>query len=102
MPIIKKLRILINFFINFIFIFLFLININLSFAWSGYDFDNKTEIEIEAGNLVREGLIIEFYDSNTDEYHNAKVLYIESAAGGQLLRVEDYNLNIKRNLIMED
>lgn len=31
-------------------------------AWDGYDYDSSTYIEIEKGNLVREGLEIEFYD----------------------------------------
>ena len=46
-------------------------------AWSGFDSVTSQSIEIEAGNLVREGLVIEFFDNSDQNYHYAKVLEIE-------------------------
>ena len=72
------------------------------YSWSGYDYDNKVEIEIEEGNLVKEGLVIEFYDSNSDDYHNAKILFIESDSGNSMIRLHDLDLDKKRIFIMQD
>ena len=71
-------------------------------AWSGYDYDNKTDIEIGPGNLVRESLIIQFYDSKYDDYHTAQVLFMESDSGGTRLQVKDLDLNKTRIFIMQD
>lgn len=91
----KKLKIL-----TFTIFTLLLTNQN-SFAWSGYDFENKIDIDIESGNLVREGLTFQFYDSKTDNYHNAKVLFLEEGIGGQNLQVFDYETKQTRTFIME-
>jgi hypothetical protein len=50
---------------------------NISFAWSGYDLENSQLIEIDSGNLVREGLIIEFFDNKSQNYYYGKVLQME-------------------------
>ena len=71
-------------------------------AWTGYDYDNKTEIEISEGNLVREGLIIQFYDSKLDNYHSAKVLFLDEVAGGTRIQIKDLDSKKERFFIMEN
>jgi hypothetical protein len=71
-------------------------------AWSGYDFEDKTEIEIGEGNLVREGLIIQFYDTKLDNYRSAKVLFLEESSGGSRLQVKDLDSKKERVFIMEN
>ena len=85
-----------------LFTFVFLNFSSNSYAWSGYDFNNKVDIEIDQGNLVREGLLIQFYDSKTDSYHGGKILLMESDSGGTMLRIQDLELNIIRTFIMEN
>lgn len=70
-------------------------------AWSGYDYQAKTEININSGNLVREGLIIEFYDTKLDEYHNGQILMMEeTSSGSTTLRIKDFNLNNKERVFV--
>ncbi len=71
-------------------------------AWSGYDYDNKTEIDIGPGNLVREGLIIQFYDNRSDNFHTARVLFSEEIAGGTRLQIKDLDSNKERTFIMQN
>ncbi len=73
-----------------------------SLAWTGYDFDDKNQIEIGSGNLVREGFLIQFYDSKSDNYHSAKVLFLDDVSGGSRLQVKDLDLNKERTFIMEN
>ena len=73
-----------------------------TWAWSGYDYDNKTQIEIGPGNLVREGLIIQFYDSKIDNYHTAKVLFVDEIAGGTRIQLEDLDLKKERTFLMQN
>lgn len=73
-----------------------------SLAWTGYDYDNKTEIEIGPGNLVREGLLIQFYDSKADNYRTAKVLFSDEIAGGTRLQIEDLDAKKERTFIMQN
>ncbi len=73
-----------------------------AFAWTGYDYDNKTEIEISEGNLVREGLIIQFYDSKLDSFHSAKVLLVEEIAGGTRIQIKDLDSKKERFFIMQN
>lgn len=72
-----------------------------SWGWKGYDYDEKTTIEIGAGNLVRPGMIIDFYDFKDDDIHNAKVIFMESAPAGCLTQVKDFNTEKERSLFME-
>ncbi len=70
-------------------------------AWTGYDYTEKTEIIISGGNLVREGLVIEFYDTKADEYHNGKIIMMEETSGGDAtLKVEDFNTEKTRVFVM--
>ena len=74
---------------------------NSSFAWSGYDYDNKSEIDIGPGNLVREGLVIQFYENKTDDFKTAKVLFSEAIAGGTRLQLQELETKKERTFIME-
>lgn len=89
------------FFYSLFIIFFFTLGYD-SYAWNGYDFNSKVEIDIGEGNLVREGLTIQFYDSKTDAYHSAVVLLLESAPGGTMLQVQDLDLKMERTFIMEN
>ena len=89
------------FFYSLFIIFFFSFS-SISYGWSGYDFDNKIDIEIDEGNLVREGLLIQFYDSKTDSYHSAKVLLLESDPGGTMLQIKHLELNSTRTFIMNN
>lgn len=73
---------------NFCFI---LSSLNPCYAWEGYDYTSRSSIEIESGNLVREGLIIEFYDSADGNYHTGKVIFLDEDFNGASLTIEDYN-----------
>lgn len=79
----------------------FFLNINPALAWNGYDYDNKTSIEIGPGNLVREGSMIQFYDSKKDNYVTAKILFMDSVAGGTRIQLEDLDSKKERTFIME-
>ena len=93
---------------KFTFLKIFLISsiISLSFfakkaqAWSGYDYDSKTEIDIGQGNLVREGSLVEFYDSKDDNFHSAKINFMQSSAGGVEINVFDLDNKKERKFIM--
>lgn len=80
----------------------FFLSINSGYAWTGYDYDNKTEVEIGPGNLVREGLVFQFYDSKADNYHTAKVLFMDSVAGGTRIQLRDLDIKKDRTFIMQD
>ena len=71
-----------------------------SSTWDGYDYDNKTEVEIGSGNLVREGSMIQFYESKSDNYHTARVLFVEDIAGGTRVQVLDLDTRKERTLTM--
>ena len=72
-----------------------------SFAWDGFDQDENSVIEIGPGNLVKEGLIIDFYDDS--DLHTGKVISVNSVGGGTELIVEDVNNdNKERIFIMRD
>ncbi len=76
--------------------------ISKSIAWDGYDYANKVEIEIGPGNLVREGLIIQFYDGIDNSHHPAQVLLVESVPGGTRLEIKDLDRKKKRVFIMQN
>ncbi|MBM3589970.1 MAG: hypothetical protein FJX30_01140 [Alphaproteobacteria bacterium] len=69
-------------------------------AWSGYDYDCKTEIDIGSGNLVREGNLIQFYDSKDDNFHTARVQFVQSVAGGTEVNVIDLDTKKERFFLM--
>ena len=69
-------------------------------AWSGYDYENKTEIDIGEGNLVREGSLIQFYDSKDDNFHTARINFMQSSAGGIEMNLIDLDTKKERNFVM--
>ena len=73
---------------------------DITLAWSGYDFDYKTEIDIGPGNLVREGSVIQFYDTKDDNFHTAKVIIVQSIAGGTEVVINDLDTKKERSFIM--
>ncbi len=73
-----------------------------AWAWSGFDYETKNNIDIGPGNLVREGLIFEFYDTQDDSYHNAKVILQQESASGTVLQIEDLTLKKERTFYMEN
>lgn len=87
-----------------IFIFLFLIFLSLSArCWDGIDIKNRSLIEIGSGNLVREGLFIDFYDCEDGILHEAEVVLIEYLPDGNArLILKDLELSSKREFIMYD
>ena len=91
---------------TFLKIFLSSLLISLSFfikkaqAWSGYDYETKTEIDIGQGNLVREGSLIQFYDSKDDNFHTARINFMQSSAGGTELNLLDLDTKKERNFVM--
>lgn len=80
--------------------FLSSLNPSKSMAWTGYDYFLKTEIDIGVGNLVREGYVIQFYDSKDDNFRTAKVNSIQSVAGGTEIIVFDLDSKKERQFIM--
>ena len=69
-------------------------------AWEGVNQENNNMIEIPKGNLVEEGLIIEFYEN--DILHNGKVLVMNDMAIGTELTIEDFNDdNKEKTFIMQ-
>lgn len=67
------------------------------FAWAGFDYENKTSIDIPVGNLVREGSVIQFYETKSDNYRTAKVIFIQSLAIGT--EIELFDLDNKKNRV---
>lgn len=90
-----------TFLLFFATIFAAIFFITPSFAWTGYDYDEKTTIAIEEGNLVREGLVIQFYDYQLDQYHAGKILFIESVADGTRIQLKDLDSKKNRIFIMQ-
>jgi len=66
-------------------------------AWAGFDYENKTSIDIPVGNLVREGSVIQFYETKSDNYRTAKVIFIQSLAMGT--EIELFDLDNKKNRV---
>ena len=78
-----------------------IISTNAAHAWEGYDYESRDRIDIGPGNLVREGLAIQFYDINADDYHTAKVVLMESVAGGTRITMQDLDTKKERIFIMQ-
>jgi len=72
-----------------------------SLAWDGVDQNRNSPIEIGPGNLVREGLVIDFYDSS--ELHTGRVITMNEIGNGTELVVADFNENNEeRTFIMRE
>jgi hypothetical protein len=93
----KKTRSLLN-----LAVFLaFFLNSKQLHAWTGFDYVNKTTIDIGQGNLVREGLVIQFYDSKDDNFHTAKILFINEVASGTEIQLKDLDTKKERTFLMQ-
>lgn len=75
---------------------------NYSKAWDGFDYDEKTSIEISTGNLVREGSIIQFYETKTDRYKTAKIVFMQSVTQGTEIELLDLDSNKIRVFVMRN
>lgn len=76
---------------------------NSCLAWDGIDPKKNSIIQIESGNLVREGEIIDFYDSSDGNYHTGKVLIMNSVSHGTELTIEDFTTkHQERFFLMSD
>ena len=78
---------------------LFLAN-STSLAWDGIEPKTNSAIKIESGNLVREGSIIDFYDSSDGNYHTGKVVMVNSVAHATELTIEDFAHKNKERLFL--
>lgn len=74
---------------------------NISFAWIGYEDNSTNMIDIGQGNLVREGLIIEFFDFNENKIHEAEVISREYHGNMVELTLFDMELQKERIFLME-
>ena len=81
---------------------IFFLNQSFLIAWDGYDFDNKTSIEIAPGNLVREGNIIQFYETKSDNFRTGKILFMQSVALGTEIELIDLVSKKNRVFIMNN
>jgi len=86
--------------IPFLAIFSFLLNSSFCFAWDGLDPKKNSAIEIESGNLVREGMIIDFFDSADGNYHTGKVLMMNYASHATELTIEDFTEKHKERFFL--
>lgn len=73
-----------------------------SLAWEGIDYENKTSIDIPVGNLVREGYIIQFYETKSDNFRTAKVVFIQSVSMGTEIEIFDLDSKKTRFFIMRN
>lgn len=73
---------------------------NNSLAWDGIDPKKNSAIEIEAGNLVREGSIIDFYDSSDGNYHTGKVVMMNSVAHATEITIDDFTEKHKERFFL--
>ena len=73
-----------------------------SSAWEGIDYENKTSIDIPVGNLVREGYIIQFYETKSDNFRTAKVVFIQSVSMGTEIEIFDLDSKKTRFFIMRN
>ncbi len=71
-------------------------------AWNGFDYETKNNIDIGPGNLVREGQVIEFYDTQDDSYHGAQVILQQESASGTVLQIKDLDLKKERIFYMDN
>lgn len=74
----------------------------MSLAWTGYEDNSTNMIDIGKGNLVREGLIIEFFDFNENKIHEAEVILIKYHGNMVELALFDMELQKKRIFLMEN
>ena len=74
----------------------------MSLAWTGYEDNSTNMIDIGKGNLVREGMIIEFFDFNENKIHEAEVILREYYGNVVELTLFDMELQKERIFLMEN
>ena len=84
------------------FLIIFFTNLSLVFAWEGYDYQNKTSIDIGEGNLVREGYVIQFYETKSNNFRTAKIVYMQSVVSGTEIELIDLDNNQTHFFIMRN
>lgn len=88
--------------IFFTLVFFTIINLSKNcLAWQGYDYENQAQIEIESGNLVKEGMVIDFFDDNLNEYRSAKVIQVNDNGHGSEVTLIELENDQERVFIME-
>lgn len=70
-------------------------------AWDGYDSGTGAQIEIDRGNLVRSGIDIEYYDSDSGEYRSAEVQSIRRFGSTVEVEVDDAETGEARTFEMD-
>lgn len=73
-----------------------------AYGWDGTENETGNSVEIEKGNLVREGLDIELYDSGTGTYRDMTVERIERSGGGVEIEMYDNETSEYRTYEFED
>ncbi|MFT4718671.1 MAG: hypothetical protein ACI9IL_001008 [Rickettsiales bacterium] len=73
-----------------------------SFAWMGYERDSTNIIDIGPDNLTRVGLVIEIFDLNDSQSHEAEVISMEDNGNSLELVLFDIDLQKERVFLMEN
>jgi hypothetical protein len=73
-----------------------------SFAWVGHEKDSTNMIDIGVNNLTRVGLIIEIFDLNDSQSHEAEVISMEGDGNSLELVLFDIDLQKERVFLMEN
>lgn len=84
----------------FTFSAVFLLPSHSSFAWDGIDLKKNSTVTIESGNFVREGSIIDFYDSDDGNYHTGRILIMNSVSRGTEITIEDFTAKNKERVFL--
>lgn len=71
-------------------------------AWEGFDYTSGSSIQIDAGNLVRNGETIEYFDYGTGNYHVAQVQSVSRTGVIVELQVYDETTEQYRSFQMHD
>ncbi len=74
---------------------------NLALAWAGFEEATNTAIDIPAGNLVRVGREVDFFDFKTNNYHQGEIIFMEDIFSGTRLEIKDLETNERRIFYME-
>lgn len=85
-----------------IFLVIFFSNLPSILAWEGYDYQNKTSIDIGEGNLVREGYVIQYYETKSDNFRSAKIVNIQSITRATEIELIDLDNNMTRFFVMRN
>tara|TARA_B110000259_G_scaffold41282_1_gene47379 strand:+ start:16212 stop:16496 length:285 start_codon:yes stop_codon:yes gene_type:complete len=76
--------------------------VSSSFAWVGHEKDSTNMIDIGPNNLTRVGLVIEIFDLNNNQSHEAEVISMEDDGNSLELVLFDIDLQKERVFLMEN